>query len=124
MKSFHLNWKQLAGLVGFVLLFFLLMDLNSRTEDLTRLDSQLGEMQTEVGGLKATEFALSTNMVYSTSDAAVSEYARSHGMVQDDEKLVVPLAEGTPQPLQYVDPTPVMEPVTNLDIWWALFFGQ
>lgn len=114
----------MAALVGFVALFFLLMDLNSRMTDLTRLNSQLGEMQTEVGDLKATEFALSTNMVYSTSDAAVSEYARSHGMVQDGEKLVVPLAEGTPEPLQYVEPTPVLEPVTNIDIWRALFFGN
>ncbi len=124
MKNLHLNWKQFAALAGFVVLFFLLMDLNTRMTDLSRLNSQMGEMSTEVGDLQKTEQALSTSMVFATSDAAVVEYARIHGMVQEGEKLVVPLTSGTPEPIQYVDPAQDVQPITNQDIWWALFFGS
>jgi cell division protein FtsB len=124
MRNLHLSWKQLAALAGIIVLFFLLMDLNNRMTDLARLNNQQARMNTEVGNLQQTEQALSTSMVFSTSDAAAIEYARIHGLVQDGEKLVVPLSAGTPEPLQYVEPEQTVQPISNLEIWWALFFGS
>ncbi len=124
MKNFHPSWKQLAVLGSFVLLFFLLMDLNGRLTDLARLNTQLSGMQTEVAGLNATQSELNTAIVYSTSEAAVDEYARENGMIQKGEKLIVPLEEGTSDAPQFVNPTPQPQAISNKDIWWALFFGQ
>ena len=55
MQKFRPNWKQLLIIAGFVVLFFLLMDLNARLSDLTRLNTQLEDMETEVGGLRLTQ---------------------------------------------------------------------
>lgn len=124
MKTYRPNWKQFLVLAGFIILFFLLMDMTNRLNDLNRLNSQLFKIETEVGNLKATEMALSTQMVYSTSEAAVNEYARNHGLVQEGEKLIVPLSEGTPQPESVVEETQTAPAFENQNVWWALFFGK
>jgi cell division protein FtsB len=124
MEKFRPRLKQLLVIAGFIVLFFLLMDLNSRLNDLTRLNNQLSEMETEVGGLRMTQDELRAQIAFATSEAAVSQYARNSGMIRDGEKLVVPLPAGTPVPAQSMLPTPTPMVVKNLDIWWALFFGD
>lgn len=124
MQRFRPRLKQLLVLAGFVVLFFLLMDLNSRLNDLSRLSNQLGAMETEVGGLRMTQDELKARIAFATSEAAVNLYARNSGMVRDGEKLIVPLPVGTPLPDQVLLPTPTPMVVDNLDIWWALFFGE
>jgi len=114
----------LAVLGAFVVLFFLLMDFNGRINELNRLNSELARMQTQVQSNKSTQSSLEDQIVYATSDAAVNEYARNNGMVREGEKLVVPLGNGTPSPIQAIEPTPTPVKVTNQDIWWALFFGK
>lgn len=124
MKKSLPNVKQIIVLAAFVVLFFLMMDLNNRLGDLNRLDTQLVKIETSVGDLKATEAALSTQIIFSTSEAAMSEFARNHGMIQEGEKLIVPLSEGTPQTQVELLPEPTPQPVENADVWWALFFGK
>lgn len=124
MKKLHLNWKQLAGIGGFIVLFFLLMDFNSRINELNRLNTQLSKMETEVSASRATESALQEQIQYATSEAAVNEYARNNGLVGDDEKLVIPIGNATPIPQTALEPTKIPEKVTNSEIWWALFFGK
>lgn len=124
MSRLKANWKQLLVVAGFVVLFFLLMDLNTRLNDLTRLNNQLEKMETEVGGLRLTQDELRAQIAYATSEAAVSQYARNSGMIREGEKLIVPLPAGTPMPDQAVQPTATPLQVKNSDIWWALFFGE
>lgn len=124
MEKFRPQLKQLLVIAGFVVLFFLLMDLNSRLNDLNRLNNQLREMETEVGGLRMTQDELKAQIAFATSEAAVNQYARNSGMVRDGEKLIIPLPAGTPIPAQSLLPTPTPLEVDNLDIWWALFFGD
>lgn len=124
MKSFRPNWKQLLVIAGFVVLFFLLMDLNSRLNDLTRLNNQLAQMNTEVSGLRLTQDSIKAQIEFATSDAALNQYARNSGMIREGEKLIVPLPLGTPIPDQIVTPTETPIKVQNQDIWWALFFGE
>lgn len=124
MKKSPINWKQLAVFGGFIVLFFLLMDFNSRINELNRLNTQLSGMKTDVAASKSTQSALQEQIAYATSDAAVNEYARNSGMVREGEKLVVPIANDTPVPQQAVEPTPSTIKVTNQEIWWALFFGD
>jgi len=124
MNKFHINWKQLAVFGGFIVLFFLLMDFNSRINELNRLNTQLSGMKTDVSASKSTQSGLQEQIAYATSDAAVNEYARNNGMVREGEKLVVPIANDTPMPQESVEPTPTTVKVTNQEIWWALFFGD
>lgn len=124
MQKIHPNWKQLLVIAGFVVLFFLLMDLNSRLNDLSRLNTQLSKMDTEVSGLSLTQESLKAGIEFATSDAALNQYARNSGMIREGEKLVVPLPAGTPMVDQSIEPTSAPVEVKNQDIWWALFFGK
>lgn len=124
MKNFHPKWKQLLIIAGFVVLFFLLMDMNNRLNDLNRLNNQLSQMSTEVSGLQSTQGALKAQIEFATSEAAVNQYARESGMIREGEKLIVPLPAGTSLPDQAATPAPEQQSVRNQDIWWALFFGK
>lgn len=124
MRNFHINWKQLAVLGAFIVLFFLLMDFNGRINELNRLNNELARMETQVQASKSTKGALEDQIQYATSEAAVNEYARNSGMIREGEKLVVPLGDSTPSPSSAAVPTPTPIKVTNQDIWWALFFGK
>jgi len=124
MSNFRPSWKQLLVLGAFVFLFFLLMDLNTRLGDLTRLNTQLIKMETDVGFLRATEAALSEQLAFSTSEASVREYARNHGMVLEGERLIVPIPDGATVQPSLVEPTIEPQKVANRDVWWALFFGK
>lgn len=124
MKKFRINWKQLAVIGGFIVLFFLLMDFNSRINELNRLNTQLSKMETEVSASRATELGLEQQIQYATSEAAVNEYARNNGLVREGEKLVIPIGDSTPAPQTSLVTTPIPVKVTNRDIWWALFFGK
>src|SRR3989337_3160707 len=124
MKNFHFNWKQLAILGAFVVLFFLLMDFNGRINELNRLNTEQSRMETQVQGNKSTQSALLEQIQYATSDAAVNEYARNNGLVREGEKLIVPLGNSTPVPELNHETTPTPVKISNRQIWWALFFGD
>jgi len=124
MKKFKIQWKQLAILGAFVVLFFLLMDFNGRINELNRLNTELSRMETQVQANKSTESGLQEQIQYATSDAAVNEYARNNGLVREGEKLIVPLGNSTPVPQNVVEATATPVKVSNRDIWWALFFGD
>ena len=124
MKNFQIKWKQLAVLGAFVVSFFLLMDFNSRINELNRLNTELAKMETQVAANKATESGLQEQIQYATSDAAVNEYARNNGLVREGEKLIVPLGNSTPVPQLNHETIPTPVKISNHQIWWALFFGD
>jgi len=103
----------------------LMMDLNSRLWDLTRLSSERDQMLTQVYAEWATRYTLETKIAYGTSELAVEDWARGEaGWAKPGDQVVIPLAEKniiiTPTPL----PTPTLEPVDNWEVWWALFFSR
>jgi cell division protein FtsB len=115
--------------VGFVLaaivLFFLVMDLNSRLNELSRLTAQRNEAATVVDNLQQTVGILTTQIAYATSDAAVEDWAYGEGhMVRSGENLIIPLEpEGATQAPLVVS-TPESTQISNWEIWKALFLGQ
>ncbi len=109
----------------FFVLFFILMGLSSRFAELNKQNEQKDLMNTEVMALRATNDVLETKITYATSEVAVEEYAREEGyMVKPGEVLVIPISpyKITPSP-EYV-PTPTTKPLTNLEIWYQLFFSD
>lgn len=126
MKNILLvNKKHLLIAGAVIILFFLVMDLNSRLVSLNRLSSEAKAMQTEVSSLVATSTALSDEIVFAQSDAAVDEWAREEGhMTRPGDVLVVPVAPPGATPVPVFVPTPTVMSVKNMDVWWALFFGD
>ncbi len=92
MNKFILDKKQLLVIGLLVISFFLVMDLNSRLNDLFRLSSQRDQLQQEVNQLQITQYALQTKIAYATSDVAVRDWARENaGMGQPGDIPVIPL---------------------------------
>lgn len=126
MKNFVLsNKKQLLIAGAVIILFFLVMDLNSRLISLNRLSKEQKAMQTEVYGLQVTSTALADEIILANSDLAVDIWAREEGhMTREGDILVVPVAPPGATPVPIFAPTPTPQAVRNVDVWWAIFFGD
>ncbi len=125
MKSIQFDKKRIFVVAGLVLLFLLMVDLNTRLSDLYRLTRERDSMRTEIAELTSTAVTLQTQIAFATSDVAVEEWAREEGMmVRPGDQLIVPIApeDATPMP---VVPTQVPQAaLKNWQVWWALFFGE
>jgi cell division protein FtsB len=124
-KKIAIDVKKIGFAVAAVVLFFLVMDLNNRLNELSRLSAQRDDAQQVVDDLQSTLNILNTQIAYATSEGAVEQWAYEEGhMVREGENLVIPLEpEGATQaPLVVATATP--QPVSNWDIWWALFLGK
>ncbi len=125
MNKFILNKKQWLVIGLLVISFFLVMDLNSRLNDLFRLSSQRDQLQQEVNQLQITRYALETKIAYATSEVAVKDWARSNaGLGQPGDIPVIPLPPKNYTPQPDVQPTSVPQVAEHWQKWWALFFGN
>jgi cell division protein FtsB len=123
--ALKVNKKQIALAFLLVFLGYLMMDLNSRLSKLSQLSTQAAESQNEYASLKVTEAFLQTRIAYTTSEAAVEDYARDIAHLdKPGDMIVIPLADKdvTAVPEQNVEET--QEPVENWQVWRALIIGQ
>lgn len=124
VPQINLPWKQFLVAVGLVVLALVMLNLNSRLSDFSRLSRERDQIATEVGGLAETRTVLQTQLAFVGSDPAVIEGARDAHMVREGEKLVIVLT-----PDGNVAPTPVvpeeeLKPPQPWEIWVALFLGR
>ena len=119
------NTKRIVLAVVAIVLFFLVMDLNNRLSELSRLSKQQEKAATVIAQLESTLNNLNTQVAYSNSQGAVEDWAYEEGhMTRPGENLIIPLvpAGTTPQVLTVVTTTP--EPVENWQVWLALLSGK
>jgi hypothetical protein len=124
-RKFPFDIKKIGFVVAAVILFFLVMDLNNRLNELSRLTAQRDEAQQVVNDLQKTLNVLDTQIAYATSEGSVEQWAYEEGhLVRQGENLIIPIepAGATQAPLMV--PTPTPESISNWDIWKALFLGQ
>ncbi|MBP8998166.1 MAG: hypothetical protein KBG10_07775 [Anaerolineaceae bacterium] len=120
-----LDLKKIALIAGAVILFFLVMDLNSRLNELSRLTEQRNDAATAVAKLEGTLQVLQTQQAYAGSQGAVEEWAYYEGhMVRPGEQLVIPISPPGTTPEPVFVPTPTVQPVENWEIWLALILGD
>ncbi len=122
VKTFWKRWI-FFGLI--IILFFMVMGLNSSLSEYFQLTEQRGQMQDRIKNLKATQYALETQIAYAKSDKAVEEWARTYQRnIQPGDQVIIPLSpqEATPEINYLQTPTPSQE--ENWQIWWELFFGD
>ena len=117
--------KKVAIIVGAVILFFLVMDLNNRLNELSRLTEQEHKAATVNSQLQSTLDVLKTQLAYASSEGAVEQWAYNEGhMARPGEKLIVPLSPAGTTPQSLIEETPVPTPVPNWRIWFALITGK
>ena len=124
-RKLPIDPKKIGFAIAAVVLFFLVMDLNNRLNELSRLSAQRDDAQQVVNDLQSTLNILDTQIAYATSEGAVEQWAYEEGhMVREGENLVIPLEpEGATQaPLVVATTAP--QTVSNWEIWLALFVGK
>ena len=124
-QSKKFDYRKVVLIAVGVVLFFLVMDLNGRLNELNRLSVQKDRSSTQVAILQGTLDNLETQMYYSTSVSAVEQWAYEEGhMARPGDNVIIPLAPpgSTAQPV--FEPTPTPQPISNWDIWMALILDK
>jgi cell division protein FtsB len=125
MKNLQIDFRKFSIYIALVVIFFLLMGLSARYNELSKLSDQNNLMQTEVVALRITNSHIETQIGYATSEVAVEEYAREKGyMVKPGEVLIVPLSSSELTPTPVLQPTIETKPLPNWKIWYQLFFSD
>jgi hypothetical protein len=125
MNNIPINVRRVAGLIGIIVLVFVVLEFNRRLEELNLLNKQNEFVQTQATQSIQTQSALQTQVAYAGSTNAVEEWARTDGhYIQDGDLPVVPVGEPGTVPIEMSTPTPAPTPMANWQVWWDLFFGE
>ena len=125
MSNFPINLRRVLIAAGILILMFMVMDFNTRLENLNRLNDQREVAREQATQAVQTELAMRTEVAYATSDQAVEDWARSEGHYQKPgDQPVVPLGQPGSEPVISSTPTPIPTPMPNWLIWQELFFGE
>ena len=115
----------MATFAGIFILILLVIEFNSRLEELNRLNDQRADVRAEATQAMQTQIALQTQVAYAGSTAAVEEWARTEGhYIQEGDQPVIPLGQPGSDPVIADTPPPVPTPMQNWEEWWNLFFGE
>ncbi len=125
MNHLPIDWRRVALVAGLLFLVVLIVDFNSRLEELDRLNRQAEIVRAEATQVSLTKVAYETLVANANSDQVVEEDARSNGgMIREGDRLVVVLGDESAPPLDAPAPTPIPTPKENWQLWWDLYFGK
>lgn len=125
MTGLPINIRRVAKMIGIIALVFIVLEFNRRLEELKLLNNQHDIVQVQATQAMQTQVALQTRVAYAGSSSAVEEWARTDGhYVQDGDLPVVPIAQPGAAPVEMSTPVPAPTPMTRVQTWWDLFFGE
>ncbi len=115
------RWAVAVTIVAAVLLA---LGFNSRLTTIRQMRQDEAHLKQAVTAEETRQAGLRTYLDYIRSDSYVEHWARVDArMIKVGEGAVVPVAPAAGQPASG-SPAPVQAPVTILDEWWSLFFGE
>jgi hypothetical protein len=125
MPELPFNMRRVAVFAGVIILILIMVELNSRLEELNRLNDQLDQVRIAATQAVHTQVALQTQLAHAGSTEAVEEWARTEGhYMQEGDQPVVPLGQPGSEPIVIATPTPIPTPMQNWQVWWELFFSK
>jgi hypothetical protein len=125
MTSLPINVRRVAKLIGIIALVFIVLEFNRRLEELKLLDNQHELVIAQATQAVQTQMALLTQAAYAGSVNAVEDWARTDGhYIKDGDLPIVPIAQPGSAPVEMSTPIPTPTPMTNVQTWWDLFFGE
>lgn len=125
MPELPFNMRRVAVFAGVIILILIMVELNSRLEELNRLNVQLDQVRIAATHSVHTQVALQTQVAHAGSTQAVEEWARTEGhYMQEGDQPVVPIGQPGSDPIVIATPTPVPTPMQNWQVWWGLFFSK
>jgi hypothetical protein len=125
MQNFPVSFRRVAVFAGIFILFLLVVEFNTRLEELNRLSAQRDEMRLRATQSVQTQLALQTRVAYAQSTAAVEEWARTEGhYAREGDHPIIPVEVPGSEPVVVATPTVIPTPLENWEIWWKLFFEE
>ena len=125
MPEFPFSMRRVAVFAGIIILILIMVELNSRLEELNRLNDQLDQVRVAATHSVQTQVALQTQLAYADSTQAVEEWARTEGhYMKEGDQPVVPIGQPGSDPIVIATPTPMPTPMQNWQVWWGLFFSE
>jgi len=125
MPTLPFNVRRVAVIVGIIALVFIVLEFNRRLEELKLLNKQNELVQAQATQAVQTQMALQTKVTYASSVNAVEEWARTDGhYIQDGDLPIVPIGQPGAAPVELSTPVPTPTPMSNVQTWWDLFFGE
>ena len=125
MPELPFNMRRVAVFAGIIILILIMVELNSRLEELNRLNDQLDQVRIAATHSVQTQVALQTQLAYAGSTQAVEEWARTEGhYMQEGDQPVVPIGQPGSNPIVIATATPIPTPMQNWQVWWGLFFSK
>lgn len=125
MSTIPINLRRFAAFLGIFILIMVVIEFNTRLEELNRLNDQRDEVRAVATQAMQTQMALQTQVAYAGSTAAVEEWARTEGhYVQAGDQAVIPIGLPGSEPVIAPTPIPVATPMQNWEVWWKLFFDK
>ena len=125
MPSLPINFRRVVSFLGIFILILVVIEFNTRLEELNRLNDQRDEVRALATQAMQTQISLNTQVAYAGSTAAVNEWARTEGhYVKEDDQAVIPVGQPGSEPVLVATPQPLPTPMQNWEVWWNLFFGK
>ncbi|MBT3336819.1 MAG: hypothetical protein HN391_02735 [Anaerolineae bacterium] len=116
--------KEIAIVIGVIVLVFLVMDYNTRLEKLNQLNEKALTARAEATQAMQTQVALQTQIAIATSDPVTEGEARKNGEIQEGDQLIIPMPAPGTLPMEIIPSTPAPERLMKWQIWYALFFER
>lgn len=125
MPNIQINFRRVLIVAGIFILILLVIEFNSRLEELNQLNEQRNEVRAVATQSMQTQMALQTQVAYAASTAAVEKWARTEGhYVKEGEQAVIPVGQPGSEPVTVSTPVPIPTPMQNWEVWWNLFFDK
>ena len=125
MPYFPINFRRVAVFAGILILILLVIEFNSRLEELNHLNDQREQVRAAATQAMQTQIALQTQVAFAGSTAAVEEWARTEGhYLQEGDQPVIPVGQPGSELVIVTTPVPIPTPMQNWEVWWRLFFGE
>ena len=125
MNRIPINWRRVTVIAGILFLIVIIVDFNTRLENLDSLNRQAALIRAEATQVAATQVVLDTKIADADSDQNVEGQARSEGrMIQEGDYPVIILGEEGSPPPKSAEPTPIPAQPENWQLWWNLIFNE
>lgn len=121
----EIDSRRLGIFIVIGLVLFMVMNFSARLGDLAHLQNIAKTARVQATGVIITQGALHTQVAQATSPDAVGGYARGEarmGKPGDKVVIVLPVPGATPEPTP--TPSPVVNELTQWEIWKFFLFGK
>ena len=124
MKHIAVLGRRIMVVMGLGIILLLALDFNNRMVDLATLSALHERESGVIAEMRVTAVHLETQIAYANSDAAVGDAVREDGRwVMPGDFPVIPLTPAGYEPVETPLAELAPEPMSNWQIWMALFFG-